>query len=54
MNATPKTGQDEAFLRMQIRLNEMLPPHLRCDDAIAEMKLKLARLQRAHLKIVEK
>jgi hypothetical protein len=38
------TAHDLALL---IRINEMLPPEMRCKDAIADMKAKLARLQQA-------
>jgi hypothetical protein len=40
------------LLELQIATNEMLPPELRCDSAIAEMRMQLARLQRRHLSLV--
>jgi hypothetical protein len=47
-NKTPNPkNQDRArLLELQIAVNEKLPPELRCDDAIAEMKAELARLRR--------
>jgi hypothetical protein len=34
------------LLEMQIKLNRMLPPHLRCEDAIDKMKFHVAVLRR--------
>jgi hypothetical protein len=44
----PKRRPDDniRIIKLQIALNEMLPPDRQCSDAIAAMKLKLARLQR--------
>jgi hypothetical protein len=42
------SGRDEAVLRAIIRLNEALPPHIRCSDAIAAMRMELTRLQWRH------
>jgi hypothetical protein len=41
-------GRDEAVLRAIIRLNEALPRHMRCGDAIAAMRMELTRLQWRH------
>jgi hypothetical protein len=55
LDITPdnKLKQDTAHdLALLIRINEMLPPEMRCEDAIADMKAKLARLRRPSLKLV--
>ena len=41
-------------LEMHILRNEMLPPELRCDEAIALMKAMLARWKRPDLILVSK
>jgi hypothetical protein len=41
------------LLQVQIRLNEMLPADMQCEDGITKMKARLARLQeKPNLKLV--
>jgi hypothetical protein len=41
-------------LEVQIRINELLPPNMKCFEAIAEMKAKLRHLKRyGSLRLVE-
>jgi hypothetical protein len=54
MSAETKHEEEVHVLKMQIAINEMLPAQLRCDDFIARMKVKLARLEKKsqNLKLV--
>jgi hypothetical protein len=46
MQVMTNRQQEIQMLELTIKLNEMLPLEMRCEDLIAEQRAKLARLQR--------